>query len=151
MIGSSWYRLRRCLASSVLALAVVGCGAVPALLATSPTAVSTTVAQEVDPATESAALAKAETNGALVAAPGQKILWGKIWNCGCHGRDGADSVAAELEFDHLPSEFKSRLSLGQYDYFAISFDPKSVDQDQLEKAIKAAGAKIVNGPPASAS
>jgi hypothetical protein len=151
MVGSSWYHFRRCLASSVLALAVISCGAVPALSGASPTAVPTTVAQEVDPATESAALAKAETNGALVAAPGQRILWGKIWNCGCHDRDGADSVAAELEFEHLPSEFKTRLSLGQYDYFAISFDPKNVDQDQLEKAIKAAGAKIVKGPPASAS
>ena len=34
MIGLSWSRLRRCLAGSVLGLAVVGCGTVPALSGT---------------------------------------------------------------------------------------------------------------------
>lgn len=126
---------------------VAGCGGASSNPDTTATPPSTVVARDVIPVMETAVV----TPGArLVNAPVQKILWGKIWNCGCHDRDGADSVAAELEFDHLPSDFKTRLSVGQYDYFEISFDPALVNQDLLEKAIKTAGGKIVSGPPAFA-
>jgi len=124
---------------------------VTATSAANATTVATGVSQDVNPAIETAALSTATASGPLVAAAGQKIIWGKIWNCGCHDRDGADSVAAELEFDHLPSDFKARFALGQYDYFAISFDPAVVDQNLLEQAIRTAGGKVISGPPAWAT
>jgi hypothetical protein len=142
-------RIRATIASIAITAAVLGCRGVTATSAADAISEATGVVQEVAPATETAALATVTTSGALVAAPGEKILWGKIWNCGCHDRDGADSVAAELDTEHLPSDFAARLALGQYDYFAISFDPAVVDEDQLEKAITTAGGKIVPGPPAS--
>lgn len=149
-------RIRTFIVGAVLAVAIVGCSAVAASPVAPPTVAPTAVAPtavvpEVDPTTEATVPSTAVTNGALVAVPGQKIIWGKIWNCGCHDRDGADSVAAELQVENLPSDFKARLPFGQYDYFAIAFDPKIVDQDRLEKAIKTAGGKLVQGPPASAS
>ena len=146
MVELSWSRTGLLLVGAVLALAGCSATAVP-----SPTAAPVTVATEIDPTSQAPALATAATNGVLVAGPGQKIIWGKIWNCGCHDRDGADSVAAELQVENLPSAFQARVPLGQYDYFAISFDPKVVDQNRLEKAIKTAGGKLVQGLPASAT
>jgi hypothetical protein len=147
----NWSRIRLLLIGVGLAVAIAGCSAAAASPVAAPTVAATAVVPEVVPTIEATALASAVTNGALVAAPGQKIIWGKIWNCGCHDRDGADSVAAELQVENLPSDFKARIPLGQYDYFAISFDPKVIDQNRLEKAIKTAGGKLVQGLPASAT
>jgi hypothetical protein len=142
-------RLRTFLVGAVAGVAIIGCAAVssagPPTVA--PTAAPASVTIVPDPTTSAAPA----TNGDLVAAPGQKIIWGKIWNCGCHDRDGADSVAAELQVANLPSDFKARLAVGQYDYFAISFDPKAVDESRFDEAIKSAGGHLVQGPPAWAT
>lgn len=133
-------------AGIVVALVVIGCSVSPS---SQPTTMPTPGAMGAS--AQATTVSSSVTHDAIVAAPGQKIIWGKIWNCGCHDRDGADSVTAELQVENLPSDFKERVPVGQYDYFAISFDPAVIDQNRLENAIKTAGGKIVQGLPTSAN
>ena len=156
MTKVSWARVSASIGGGLLTIVLLACHSVTAsappdiggkaTAVTVVTAANQTVNQAVAGSTKAADLISV----ARAEAAGRTVLWGKIWNCGCKGRDGADSVAAELETNNLTGDIKNRVTVGQYEYFTIAFDPVQIGQPRLEQAIKAAGGKVVAGPPASA-
>ena len=111
--------------------AVAACGPAPANAA--------------PPASGSQALATVSATPTL--QPSGDIVWGRVPYCNCLIDSATANVAGALKAANLTVSLKELSPRDGWLYFAVTFDPHSATWDQVNTAMVAGGAEVLEGPP----
>lgn len=75
------------------------------------------------------------------------VVWGRVPYCNCLADSATDNVANAFNEANLTVDLKELSPRDGWLYFAVTFDPQSVARDQIDVAMKAGGAEVLEGPP----
>jgi hypothetical protein len=112
----------------MLLLAVVACGPV-----------TTNTASEQQGSTTLAAAPTAQSS--------TTVLWGRLPYCNCFAGSATVNVANALKEAKLTVKLQELSPRDGWLYFAVTFDPHTVTNDQVSDAMVAGGAELLEGPP----
>lgn len=76
-----------------------------------------------------------------------EIVWGRVPYCSCFVESATDKVAGALKEANLTVSLKELSPRDGWLYFAVTFDPHSATSDQVDVAMLAGGAEVLEGPP----
>ncbi|MBI3958381.1 MAG: hypothetical protein HY328_06190 [Chloroflexi bacterium] len=75
------------------------------------------------------------------------VVWGRVPYCSCLVDSATDNVARALKEAKLTVSLKELSPRDGWLYFAVTFDPHSATWDQVDAAMLAGGAEVIEGPP----
>lgn len=119
------------LVGAVLVIVVAACGPAPA--------------NEMRP--ESGSQALSTVSGTPTIQPSGDIVWGRVPYCNCLATSATANVAGALKGANLAVSLQDLSPRDGWLYFAVTFDPHSATWDQVDAAMKAGGAEVLEGPP----
>lgn len=119
------------LVGAALVIAVVACGPAPT--------------KQASPASDSQALAALSETPPR--QPSGAVVWGKVPYCNCLAGSATANVASALKEANLTVSLQELSPRDGWLYFAVTFDPHSATWDQVNAAMMAGGAQVLEGPP----
>ena len=75
------------------------------------------------------------------------VVWGKVPYCNCLATSATTNVANALKHANLAVHLKELSPHGGWLYFTVTFDSHAASADQVETAMVAGGAQVLQGPP----
>ncbi len=75
------------------------------------------------------------------------LIWGRVPYCNCFADSATANVAGALKEANLTVSLQELSPRDGWLYFAVTFDPAAATQDQVEAAMVAGGAEVLDGPP----
>jgi len=119
------------LAGAVLVIAIAACWPTPA--------------KEAPPGSGGQALSAVSVTP--TPQPSGDVVWGKVPYCNCLADSATANVAGALKEANLTVSLKELSPRDGWLYFAVTFDPHSATWDQVNAAMMAGGAQVLEGPP----
>ena len=75
------------------------------------------------------------------------VVWGKVPYCNCLATSATTNVANALKHANLAVHLKELSPHDGWLYFTVTFDSHAASADQVETAMVAGGAQVLQGPP----
>lgn len=76
-----------------------------------------------------------------------QVRWGRVPYCNCLADSATTKVADALMHAKLAVSLKELSPRDGWLYFAVTFDPQAATGEQVETAMLAGGAEVLEGPP----
>ncbi len=120
-------------------------GVVGAILVIAVAACQSALANQAAPDSGSHALSTDSATPTL--QPSGDVVWAKVPYCSCLTDSATANVAGALKDANLTVSLKEQSPRDGWLYFVVTFDPLSATGDQVEAAMVAGGAHLIDGPP----
>jgi hypothetical protein len=120
-------------------------GLIGAALVISVAACRPAPANEASPGSGSQALST--VSGTPTPQQSGAVVWGRVPYCNCLAGSATANVAGALKDANLTVSLKELSPRDGWLYFVVSFDPHSATLEQVDAAMVAGGAEVLEGPP----